>query len=137
MELVRPDIDLITGFSHTSVVKNGYFTTYDFSRDNVAVAPLGVATSRLPTVGSLDWSITTGKQGEVTGSSLTIATKRSETVITVTVLSYNRPASIAAPPAGQVTREDSKYLRKLLGSTPIASLLVPKNMTSRGSTQLN
>jgi hypothetical protein len=59
------------------------------------------------------------------------------TEITATVLSYNQPARIEAPPAGQVKSEDAKFLEKLLGSTPIASLLVPQNLTSLGSTTLS
>jgi hypothetical protein len=137
LEFVKPDIPLISGFSHKTITKNGDYTTYDFSRDNVAVTRLGAVKGELPGVGSLEWSITTGSQGEVTASSLVISSKKSMTEITATVLSYNQPARIEAPPAGQVKSEDAKFLEKLLGSTPIASLLVPQNLTSLGSTTLS
>jgi hypothetical protein len=137
LELVKPDISLITGFSHKTVTKNGYFTTYDFSRHDVAVTNLDSAKGTLPSVGSLDWSITTGKQGEVTASSLTISTKKSATTISATVLSYNKPVTINAPPPGDVKRESAKFLTKLFGATPLSTLLVPQNLTSLGSAQLN
>ena len=137
LELVRPDIALITGFSHETITKNGYFTTYDFTRHDVAVTSIGAPTGKLASVGSLEWSITTGRQGEATASTVTISTKTSMTRLSVTVLSYNQPAIIVAPPAGQVTSESSSFLAKLLRSTPITSLLLPQNLASLGSAHLN
>lgn len=133
LELVRPDLSLITGFAQTTVMKNGYFTTYDFVRHNVAVARLGAAKGALPVVGSLEWRITTGSEGEVTSSALIISAKGSETVLSATVLSYNRPAAVVAPASNEVTPESSTFLAKLLRSTPIASLLVPQNFASLGN----
>jgi hypothetical protein len=137
LEMTKPDISLITGFSHKTVTKSGYFTTYDFSRDNVAVTSLGAKSAKLPGVGSVNWSITTGAEGEVTQSTLTISKKSSEAILSVTVLSYNKPARITAPPANEVKPEDAKFLMGILAKTPIASLLVPQNLTSLGSTQLS
>jgi hypothetical protein len=137
LELVKPDIPLITGFSRKTVTKNGYYTTYDFSRDNVAITHFGAAKGKLPGVGRLEWIITTGRQGEVTASTVLVSNKRSETRIVATVLSYNRPARIEAPPASEVKPQNARFLMKILGSTPIASLLVPVNLSSLGSTQLN
>lgn len=137
LELVKPDIALITGFSRETITKNGYYTTYDFTRDNVAVTRWGAKKGTLASVGSLNWSITTGRQGEATASTLTISTKDSETMISATVLSYNQPARIEAPPSSEVKVESAGYLSKLLRSIPITSLLLPQNLTSLGATHLN
>jgi len=72
LEMVKPDISLISGFPLTWS-RRMFFVTHDFRRDNVAVTQLGASSSTLPKVGSLDWSITTGKQGEVTASTLSVA----------------------------------------------------------------
>ena len=136
LELVKPDIALISGFPSVIVTKNGYFVTHDFHRDNVAVSELGASPPTLPKVGSLDWSITTGKQGEVTASTLTVASRQSFTTVSVTVLSYNRPAHIVAPPSAQVKVEAPTFLRSLLGKG-MFSVLIPANISSLGSTSLS
>ena len=100
--------------SRPMVTKNGYFVTHDFHRDNVAVTRARALTSKLPKVGSLDWSITTGKQGEVTASTLTVSSRHSFTTVNVTVLSYNRPAHIVAPPSAKVKVEAPTFLEGCL-----------------------
>lgn len=137
LELVKPDIALISGFNHESVTKYGDFTVYDFSRDKVAVSRLGAKKGTLAGVGTLNLSITTGKQGEATAASITITGRSSETIINATVLSYNQTVHVAVPPSSQVKSVSPGYMRRLLGSTPITSLLVPSNMNSLGSTHLN
>ena len=137
LELVKPDVALLSGFSHESVTKSGYFTTYNFSRDNVAVSRLGSKKGTLAGVGALALSITTGKQGEATAANVTIIGKSSRTIINATVLSYNKPVHVVAPPSSQVKPEGGGYVRHLLGATVITALLVPSNMNSLGSTHLN
>ncbi len=137
LELVKPDIALISGFDHESVTKSGYFTTHTFFRDNVAVSRLGAKKGALAGVGKLVLSITTGKQGEATAAALTISGENAETSISATVLSYNKPVHVVAPPASQVKTVNAHYIRGLLGATPITSLLVPSNLNSLGSTRLN
>jgi hypothetical protein len=44
---------------------------------------------------------------------------------------------VVAPPLSQVKPVSAKYIRGLLGATPITSLLVPANLNSLGSTHLN
>jgi hypothetical protein len=136
LELVKPDIALISGFPTEVVTKNGYFVTHDFHRDNVAVTELGTLASKLPKVGSLDWSITTGKQGEVTASTLTVSARHSYTTVNVSVLSYNQPAHIVAPPASKVKAENAAFLKDLLGSG-MFSVLIPANISNLGSTSLS
>ena len=136
LELVKPDISLISGFPTEVVTKNGYYVTHDFRRDNVAVSRLGATPVTLPKVGSLHWSITTGKQGEVTASTLTVATRHSYTRVSATILSYNQPTHIVAPPSANVKVENSTYLKGLLG-TGMFSVLIPANLSNLGSTSLS
>ncbi|MHB1209459.1 MAG: hypothetical protein ACYC1I_07085 [Acidimicrobiales bacterium] len=137
LELVKPDVALISGFDHESVTKNGDLTTYTFLRDNVAVSRLGSKKGALAGVGKLVLSITTGKQGEATAAAITISGENSETSISATVLSFNKPVHVVAPPLSQVKTVNSHYIRGLLGATPITSLLIPSNLNSLGSTHLN
>jgi hypothetical protein len=136
LELVRPDIALITGFPRENVTKNGFYVTHDFKRDNVAVTTLGAAKTANPKVGRLNWSITTGKQGEVTQSDLTIASKANDTKLDVTVLSYNQPTRIVAPPESQVTFKSPAFVERLLGSLN-GTILVPTNLSHFSSTNLS
>ena len=136
LELVKPDIDLINGFPTEVVTKNGYYVTHDFRRDNVAVRRLGASPATLPQVGSLNWSITTGKQDEVTASTLTVATRHSFTKVSATVLSYNQPTHIVAPPSARVKVGNSNYLKGLL-DTGMFSVLIPANLSNLGSTSLS
>jgi len=62
----------------------------------------------LPTLATVDFSISVGSQGEVTGLGLTVTSKRSTAAITVTVLSYNQPTAIVAPPARDVCRSPGR-----------------------------
>src|ERR1700688_2679989 len=61
-----PDLNLIKSFRHESVTKSGYWTTYDFSSNNVALSNV-LGTPKTTVLGSLDITVTTGSGGEVTG----------------------------------------------------------------------
>lgn len=137
LELVKPDIALIAGFSHRSVVRSGPFTTYSFSRNDVAVSRIGATKGTLAGVGTLSLSITTGKQGEATAASITLASQNTQTTISAKVLSYNEPVNVLVPPSRKIKVVGGSYVRGLLGASPITSLLIPSNMTSLGSTHLN
>jgi hypothetical protein len=52
--------------------------------------------------------------------------------IIVHVLSYNKPAQIAAPLASDVSPLKVSSLRQLFSSTSIATLLLPDNFSSLG-----
>jgi hypothetical protein len=137
LEMTKPDIDLITGFDHKTVTKSGYSTTYNFYRDHVAVSSLFGATTSSSSVGSVRWIITVGSQGEVSESTLTVKTKKAEMTLSVTVLSYNQPTTIARPPASSVKSVDSSVLQRLLNSQNLTSILVPKDLTSLAQAQLS
>jgi hypothetical protein len=143
LEMTKPDIYLITGFDHKTVSKSGHSTTYDFYRDRIAVSSFGgTATSSsmatpLPVVGSVRWIITVGSQGEVSQSTLTVKTKKSEMTLSVTALSYNRPTHIAVPPATSVKPIANSVLEKLLSSLGVNSILVPRDFTSLAQASLS
>lgn len=137
LEMTKPDIDLITGFDHKTVTKSGYTTTYDFYRDRVAVSsPFGTPTSS-STVGSVRWIITVGSQGEVSQSSLTVKTKKSEMTLSVTVLSYNQTTHIATPAPSSVKSVSHSVLEQLLNSQGVTSILVPRDFTSLAQANLS
>jgi hypothetical protein len=136
LEMTKPDIALIKGFNHETITKSGYATTYDFTRDNVAVSnPLG--TSAPVAVGSLNWSISTGSQGEVTQSTITVKSGHRTTKVSAVVVSYNRSGHINAPPADKVHPINRSLIKKLLGSASISSILLPTNLSSLGQVYLN
>jgi hypothetical protein len=140
LELTQPapDLNLIKGFHHESVTKNGYYTTYDFSSNDVALTNV-LGTPKKTFLGSLDVTITTGSGGEVTGATMTARSKHDMSKFTVQVLSYNRRTTIVAPSPGDVNPLKVSSLRTLFGSTSIATLILPENFSSliQGNAQVS
>lgn len=138
LEMTRPDISFIDGFTHKSVTKSGYATTYNFSRNDVALRNVLGPAKNSVVLGSLHLSITVGSQDEVSGATMTMKSRQASTKIVVQVLSYNQPAVIDAPPATDVKTVVGSTLPQLFASTSITSLLFPDNLTSLllGSQQL-
>lgn len=133
LELTKPDIKLITGFQKT-VTKSGYSTTDVFYRDHVALSSL-LASSASSVLGSVRWTISVGSQGEVSKSTLTVKSKRTTTIVSVTVLSYNQPAPVATP--SNVKPIALAEIDKLLGSKYFTSLLIPRDFTSLSQASLS
>ena len=134
LELTKPDLYLITGYAKT-ITHSGYSTTYTYSRPNAPVSLPNGLPFALPSSGLLSFSITTGSQGEVTGASATLASSSSATplaTLSATVLSYNAPASVVAPPRRDVTRINARTLRRVFGTSSIGSLLGPLFGTGAG-----
>jgi hypothetical protein len=129
LELTRPDINLITGFTKT-VTKSGYSTTYSFYRDHVALESLLGQKSSTSTLGSVRWTITVGSQGEVSQSTLQVKSKHSTTMLSVSVESYNAPVTISAPKAKDVSPISSSALEQLLSAEKFTSFLIPADFTS-------
>jgi hypothetical protein len=129
LELTKPDINLITGFTK-AIIKSGYSTTYSFYRDHVALESLLGTKSSTSTLGSVHWTITVGSQGEVTQSTLHVTSKKSTTIISVKVLSFNQPVKIVAPSAKDVTPMSSNALEHLLSAEKFTSFLIPRDLTS-------
>jgi len=136
LELTKPDVPLITGFTK-KVTKSGYSTTYSFYRDNVALQSLLGSTKSTSTLGSIQWTITVGSQGEVTQSTIKVTSKKSSTTLSVTVLSYNEPLKIATPSAKDVTPISAKALERLLSAERFTSILIPRNFTSLSQTNIS
>ena len=137
LELTKPDIALISGFSHETRTQHGYVTTYDFQRDSVAVAHGWGSAIQPASLGSLNWRIDLGSEGQVIASTMRIRSGRATTTVSVTVLSYNKHLTITAPPAQEVKPMSSSVLRQLLNSAPLRGLLLPQNLTSLGQIHLN
>lgn len=135
LELTKPDIDLITGFKET-VSKSGYSTTYHLSRDNVALSPLFGKADATSTLGSIQWSLTVGKQGELTQSTVVEQTEKSTVKLGVTVLSYNQPVQVTIPAAGNLEPLSRSGLGKILSSVNFTTLLIPTGLTSFSQSSL-
>ena len=140
LELTQPapDLNLIKGLHRQSSTKSGYFTTYDFSSNDVALANV-LATPRKTILGSLAVTVTTGSSGEVTGATMTSRSRHDMSKITVQVLSYNRRTVIEAPAPADVNPLKVTSLRQLFSTTSIATLLLPENITSllQGTSQVS
>lgn len=137
LEMTKPDISLIRGFGPETITHNGYATTYNFRRKNVILSTPSALPVKMPSGATVDISITVGSQGEVTAASLSERSKTSTLLISATVLSYNQPANIAAPPAKDVKPESSSTLRQIFGTSPLATLLSPQDLANIGKIQLS
>lgn len=136
LELTKPDIDLITGFTSKTVTKSGYSTTYTFYRDHVAVTNLFAPSTTQSRVGSVTWTITTGSQGEVSASTLLVKTRGSRTYFTATVESYNRPVKVSSPASKDVKALKESTIEKILASASLKKLYIPTELTSLGRSSL-
>jgi hypothetical protein len=137
LEMTRPDIVLITGFPRETVTHSGYTTTYLFHRDNVAIATPSGLPFKVPAHATIDFSITLGRQGELTATSFRVTSTRSTASVSVTVVSYNHSPHVNAPPASDVTPLNSTQIGRIFGSTSIGSLFNPKAITSLGQIRLS
>jgi len=135
LELTKPDISLISGFSHESVTKNGYLTTYRYQRDNVILGTTTKSLIKMPSAATVKISITVGSQGELSAASVSETSKSSTLTLDLKVLSYNQPVHVLAPAAKDVKPVDIAQLLKLFKGTPLKSLT--KDLGSLGKTQVS
>jgi hypothetical protein len=135
LELTKPDIDLITGFKETQS-KSGYATTYHFSRDDVAFTHLFDTANATSVLGSLQWSIAVGSQGEVTQSTVVEHTAHSTVNLSVTVLSYNQPVPVVVPSKKSWEPLSGTGFGTLLNGVNFSSLLIPSGLTSFSQSSL-
>ena len=119
--MARPNLALVRGFAHPTVSRSGAFTTYYFRRPRVPVT---------------DLAITVGGQGQLTGSNVTVHSASSPLSLRTTVLSYNQPARIEAPPARDVRIISASMLRSLGRSTGLATVLRPFGVAALGPARL-
>jgi hypothetical protein len=137
LELTKPDIALISGFGQEVITKSNDTTTYTYTRNNVVVSNILSTAEKTVGLATLVWNITTGRQGEVTSSSVIISSKHSTTKISAVVVSYNQPAHIVAPPTSDVHPVPSSLLRQIFSSSLLKSVMLPQNLTSLRASQLN
>lgn len=135
LEMTKPDVKLITGFT-TSVTKSGYSTTYSYYRNHVALVNLLDLSSPTSILGAVRWTITVGSQGELTKSTLAVTSKHDTTVLSATVLSYNDSVNVAEPSASNVQHLAFTQFHQLFASADVVSLLVPRDLLSLSSTSL-
>jgi hypothetical protein len=136
LELTKPDISLISGFSHESVTKDGYLTTYRYQRDNVILGTTSKSPIKMPSAATVKITITVGSQGELTAATVSETSRSSTLVLDLNVLSYNQPVHVLAPTAKDVKRVNVSQLLKLLKATPLKSVL-SKNFGIIGKTQVS
>jgi len=137
LEMTKPDVSLISGFASETITKSGYSTTYAFSRHNVIIATPSTSPVTMPSALTIDLTITVGSQGELTAASVSETSKTSTLTLSLTVLSYNQPVHVTAPPASSVKQVNITSLKKLLNGTPLKDLFSPKILGSIGKIQLN
>jgi hypothetical protein len=137
LELTKPDIALISGFSKKTVTKSGYLTTYHYQRDNVILSLPSSSPVKMPSGATIDVNITVGSQGELTAATVSETSKTSKVLISLNVLSYNQPVHISAPPSNDVKKVNISILQKLLSETPYKKLFSPKNLGSLGKIQIS
>lgn len=136
LELTKPDIYLITGF-HKEVSTSGYLTTYVFTRRDVPLTSAVGKASAYSKLGSLRWTITVGRQGEVEATTVVERTPHATTTLSVTVLSYNQPTHIEIPSPTNTQPLSTSMLAKLLKSVNFNSVLIPSSLRSLGHTTLS
>jgi hypothetical protein len=134
LELTKPDIALIAGF-HKGVSTSGYSTTYIFTRRDVPMTSVvGASYSKL---GSLRWTITVGRQGEVEATTVVEKTRHATTTLNATVLSYNQPVHIDVPSAASTQPLSTSMLAKVLKSVNFDSVLIPSGVRSLGQSTIS
>lgn len=130
LEMTKPDISFIKGLKEMSITKNGYQTTYNYGRNNVALRNVVGQSKNAIVLGSLLLSVTEGASQEFTGGVMVMKSAHAMTKVTVQVLSYNQPAMISAPSAKDVKSVVGSTLPQLFKSSSITSVLIPENFTS-------
>lgn len=134
LEMTRPDLALVAGFPQESARTSGWSTVHRFSRPSLAVRDL--FNPSVTRIGSMVWTVTTGSEGEVTASSVTLHTGTTTTSLTATVESYNQKVHITLPTNVVGTPLGAAQLRGLLPTSATLHLLVPVNISSLGGTSL-
>ena len=137
LEMTKPDIGLISGFTSKTVTKSGYLTTYRFERHDTSLSLPSNFPLAIPHRASVTFSITTGSQGELVAAGFSVDTAHSHASIVAAVTSYNQPATISAPPKDQVKVLDPTLLGRLFGSSSLGAMLQPGAISSLGQVQLH
>jgi len=127
LEMTKPDVALITSYRRLLTQHDGNFTTYNFGRDMV-LHPLTNGQIKKPVSGSMNFSITTGKEGQVTAANLTFSSTSHSITVTSKILGYNQPVRVKIPPASQVSSNQQSLITSLWNALPVAQILSPTNL---------
>lgn len=136
LEATRPDVSLISGFSRATVTHSGYSTTYSYHLSHYPISlpkSFGVA---VPPNASIDFSITLGRQDELTAMRFVVASGRTRAWVSVAVVSYNHGSRVVAPPSSSVTVVSPKRISSILGGS-LGGLHGPSTGVSLGPVTLS
>ncbi len=127
LEMTKPDIALISSYRQLLTQFDGDFTTYNFGR-SMTLRPLSTGPIKKPLSGSMNFSITTGKEGQVTGANVTFSSTAETISVTSKVLSYNHPVNITVPPITEVAPYQQALITNLWNTLPFAQVISPTNL---------
>jgi hypothetical protein len=127
LEMTKPDVALITSYRRLLTQRDGEYTTYNFGRGMV-LRPLTNGEIKKPVSGSMNFSITTGKEGQVTAANVTFSSPSHSISVTSKILSYNQPVKVTIPPASQVASNQQTLITSLWNALPVAEILSPTNL---------
>ncbi len=137
LELTKPDLALVSGYRSRTVTHVGYLTTYDYLFSHAALTPLFAGRATTSRLGTVDWSITVGSEGEVTASTLRVSAGGQTSTLSATVQAYNAPRVVAVPSVSPVAPVASRQVAKLLHSAGLGSILLPRGLLSGATTTVN
>jgi len=127
LEMTKPDVALVTSYRRLLTQHDGELTTYNFGRAMV-LRPLTNGQIKKPVSGSMNFSITTGKEGQVTAANVTFSSPSHSISVTSRILSYNQPVKVKMPPASQVASNQQTLITSLWNALPVAEMLSPTNL---------
>lgn len=127
LEMTKPDIALISSYRRLLTQYSGDFTTYNFGR-GMTLLPLASGQIEKPLTGSMNFSITTGKEGEVTTANVTFSSHVQSISVSTKILSYNQPVEITLPAPADVATNQKLLISSLWNALPVAEILSPTNL---------
>jgi len=127
LEMTKPDVALISSYRRLLTQYNGEFTTYNFAR-NMTLRPLSSGQIKNSVSGTMSFSITTGKEGQVTAANVTFSSRAHSISVAAKVRSYNQPMKVSIPPTSQVLANQKSLITSLWNALPVAEILSPSNL---------
>jgi len=125
LEVTKPDIALISGFSSETIRRAGSQTTYVFTSQHSSLQmPFGAPGIK---DGTVTWSITTGSQGEITGTTLVAVSGGVTTTLHLVVDAYNVKIHPDVP-AGNVTVVAPSQVLNILSSLSGSGISLPSGL---------
>ena len=94
----------------------------------MTLLPLASGQIEKPVTGSMNFSITTGKEGEVTAANVTFSSHVQSISVSTKILSYNQPVEITLPAPADVVTNQKLLINSLWNALPVAEILSPTNL---------